>query len=260
MPKSFNACTPAGVASKKCPTGERRQLVSQHGHSPERSFPRQWGAGCSFFLRNDGWMVSIVNSGASVSLRPQYRSKRPYRRNRDERYQRATRPGWLRRSALDVRCRYDGDGPCICSPNYGRTFLPQQRNGLLPHDGKSGVCSRWSTCVTCLITTDGKLDLFVSSFVFYDSRRTALHRHNLEAAFTAFRPFHHSRHIFLHKGAVLLRLESESVSLTFPASHSALATDVNTRTDVSVVGQHTMPNFLFLTKMRKFAEVGLVTV
>ncbi|MDQ3746822.1 MAG: CRTAC1 family protein, partial [Acidobacteriota bacterium] len=123
----------------------------------------------------------------------------------------------------------------------------------------------WSTCAVWFdFDNDGRLDLFVSSFVLYDKAAQALYctdesKRRYYCVPRFFKP--QPSRLFRNNGdGTFTDVSKESGIAASPGkSFGAVATDVNNDGWMDLfVANDTMPNFLFLNKGNgKFEEVGL---
>lgn len=156
-----------------------------NGMSPEHYLPETMGPGVAFLdYDNDGWMdIFLVNSGPSDFWTPKGPVRNAlYRNNRDGTFSDVTEKAGVQGGSFGMGVAvgdYDNDGwPDIFVTAYGRPYL--YRNN---HDGtftdvseKSGLTSKlfhghWTTSAVWFdYDNDGRLDLFVCSFVDYGDK------------------------------------------------------------------------------------------
>ncbi len=156
--------------------------VHDNAMSAERFLPETMGPGCAFFdYDNDGWMdIFLVNSGPADFWTP----KKPvrnalYKNNRDGTFTDVTEKAGLSGGSFGMGCAvgdYNNDGyPDLFVTAYGRPFL-YRNNGdgtFTDVSEKAGLGPKtfgghWTTSAVWFdFDNDGRLDLFVCSFVDY---------------------------------------------------------------------------------------------
>ncbi|HEU4386205.1 MAG TPA: CRTAC1 family protein, partial [Blastocatellia bacterium] len=152
--------------------------------------------------------------------------------------------------------------------NYGRNRLFHNNgNGTFTDvTEKAGVAApNWSTCATWFdYDNDGKLDLFVSSFVQYSATGTVFCGDN-----RAGRRYYCVPRIFKPRPSYLFHNDgggkftdvskSSGIAASLGKSFGAIATDINNDGLMDLfVANDTVANFLFLNKGKgKFEEIGL---
>ncbi|HKD07294.1 MAG TPA: CRTAC1 family protein [Bryobacteraceae bacterium] len=157
----------------------------ENGMSPEHYLPETMGPGVAFLdYDNDGWMdIFLVNSGRCDFWTPKSPIRNAlYRNNRDGTFTDVTEKAGVQGGSFGMGVAvgdYDNDGwPDIFVTAYGRPYL--YRNN---HDGtftdvseKAGLTSKlfhghWTTSAVWFdYDNDGRLDLFVCSFVDYGDK------------------------------------------------------------------------------------------
>ncbi len=156
--------------------------VHDNAASPDHYLPETMGPGCAFLdYDNDGWMdIFLVNSGPCDFYRP----KKPirnalYRNNRDGTFTDVTEKAGVIGATFGMGVAvgdYDNDGfPDIFQTAYGRPILYHNNgNGTFTDvSEKAGLGAKifenhWSTSAVWFdYDNDGRLDLFVCSFVDY---------------------------------------------------------------------------------------------
>jgi hypothetical protein len=153
--------------------------------SPEHYLPETMGPGVAFLdYDNDGWMdIFLVNSGPCDFWTPKTPTRNAlYKNNRDGTFTDVTEKAGVQGGSFGMGVAvgdYDNDGwPDIFVTAYGRPYL--YRNN---HDGtftdvteKAGLTSKlfhghWTTSAVWFdYDNDGRLDLFVCSFVDYGDK------------------------------------------------------------------------------------------
>ncbi len=251
-----------------------------NGHSEARHLPETCGGGGLFFdYNNDGWMdIYLVNSGQSDFYSPKAPIRNAlYRNNGDGTFTDVTEKAGVGLGQMGhfgmgaAAADYNGDGWVdLYVTNYGRNVL-FQNNG----DGtftdvteKAGVGVRgWSTHATWFdFDNDGKLDLFVSSFVEYSGTGTIFCGDNRLG-----RRYYCVPRVFKPQASYLFRANGDGtftdvsklsgIGNSMGKAFGAVATDINNDGLMDLfVANDTMPNFLFLNKGKgKFEEIGLVS-
>src|SRR5690349_19693300 len=156
--------------------------VHDNAMSPEHYLPEALGPGCAFLdYDNDGWMdIYLVNSGPCDFFQP----KKPlrnalYRNNRDGTFTDVTVKAGVTGGTFGMGVAagdYDNDGfPDLFVTAYGRPILYHNNgNGTFTDvSEKAGLGAKlfenhWSTSAAWFdYDNDGRLDLFVCSFVDY---------------------------------------------------------------------------------------------
>ncbi len=274
----------ADKADKKAPViftevlPEVSKITWKHDNamSPDRYLPETCGAGGAFFdFDNDGWQdLFLVNSGASDFFTPTAPVKNAlYKNNRDGTFTDvADKAGvaggqffGMGASAGD----YDGDGwQDLLVTAYGRNVLYRNKGNGTFEDvtEKTGLAAPgWYTCSVWFdYDQDGKLDLFVSSFVEYRKGLNVLCGDNrLNRRFYCiprlFKPT--PSHLYHNNGnGTFTDVSKTSGIANAPGkAFGVVATDLNNDglTDLFVACD-TAANLLFINKGGgKFEEAGL---
>ena len=156
--------------------------VHDSGASPDHYLPETMGPGCAFVdYDNDGWMdVYLVNSGPSDFYKPQKPIRNAlYKNNRDGTFTDVTEAAGVPGGTFGMGVAagdYDNDGfPDLFVTAYGRPILyHNNRNGTFTDvSEKAGLGAKvfeghWTTSAVWFdFDNDGRLDLFVCSFVDY---------------------------------------------------------------------------------------------
>ncbi len=255
--------------------------VHDNAMSPERYLPETLPPGCAFLdFDNDGWMdIFLVNSGPCDFFQP----KKPlrnalYRNNRDgtftdvsEKAGVAITKGFNMGVAVGD---YNGDGlPDIFVTAYGRPTL-YRNNG----DGTfsdvteaAGLATPGWTTSACWVDydNDGKLDLFLCSFVSYrPEERFACGDNKLGRKYYCIpRVFKPTASVLYHNnGDGTFRLVSKGTDMekALGKALGVVATDINNDGLMDLfVANDTVQNFLFVNRgggkweeMALAAEVG----
>jgi len=249
--------------------------VHTNAHSSERHLPETVGAGCAFFdYDNDGWMdIYLVNSGPSDFYNPPNKLRNAlYHNNHDGTFTDVTEKAGVTGGNFGMGVAvgdYDGDGwQDLYITGYGRNIL-YHNNGasgtFTDVTDKAGVAAPgWSTCAVWFdYDNDGKLDLFVSSFVYYDKSLNVLCTDDLSRRYYCIPRYYKPRpsHLFHNEGnGVFTDVSKESGIANSPGkSFGVVATDVNNDGLMDLfVANDTVQNFLFINRGKgKFEESGL---
>ncbi len=156
--------------------------VHDNAMSPDRFLPETLGPGCAFLdYDNDGWMdIFLVNSGPSDFFKPVKPLRNAlYKNNRDGTFTDVTEKagvgGGLSFGQGVAVGDYDNDGwPDIFVTAYGNcTLYKNNRDGTFTDvTAKAGLKTPgWTTSAVWFdYDNDGKLDLFLCSFVDYGDK------------------------------------------------------------------------------------------
>ena len=251
--------------------------VHNNAQSAARHLPETIGPGCAFFdYDNDGWVdIFFVNSGSSDFFTPDKPLRNAlYRNNHDGTFTDVTvKAGLSGGSTFGMGVAagdYDGDGfQDLYITSYGRNVLYKNtgKGTFVDVTDKAGVAAPgWSTCALWFdFDNDGKLDLFVSSFVFYDPSLNVLCADEQNRRYYCI-PRHYKprpSRLFRNNGnGTFSDVSTETGIAAYPGkSFGAVATDVNNDGWLDLfVANDTVQNFLFINqKGKKFEEVGLAS-
>ncbi len=156
--------------------------VHDNAASPEHYLPETMGPGCAFLdYDNDGWMdIYLVNSGPCDFFNPAKPIRNAlYKNNRDGTFTDVTAQAGVAGGTFGMgvaAADYDNDGfPDIFVTAYGRPILYHNNgNGTFTDvSEKAGLGAKvfeghWTTSAVWFdFDNDGRLDLFVCSFVDY---------------------------------------------------------------------------------------------
>src|ERR1017187_5059853 len=187
-PKAVSAGLGRGMAGSRplCeeipPETSGIRWVHENAASPEHYLPETMGPGCAFLdYDNDGWMdIFLVNSGPCDFYKPQKPiGNALYKNNRDGTFTDVTEKAGVAGNTFGMGVAagdYNNDGfPDLFVTAYGRPILYRNNgNGAYTDvSEKSGLGARafenhWTTSAVWFdFDNDGRLDLFVCSFVDY---------------------------------------------------------------------------------------------
>ena len=254
--------------------------VHTNGMSPERYLPETLHPGCAFLdYDGDGWMdIFLVNSGPSNFFKP----KKPlshalYKNNRDGSFTNVTKEAGIPLSNAFGQGvavgDFDNDGfPDILITAYGPpTLLKNNGNGTFTDvTVKAGLnipqlAQGWTTSAVWFdYDNDGKLDLFLCSFVAYGEKErfacgdnTVGHKYYCVPR--VFKPT--SSMLFHNNGDGTFKLASmgTDIETSLGKALGVVATDVNNDGNMDLfVANDTVQNFLFMNRGKgKWEEIGL---
>lgn len=250
--------------------------VHDNGRSPAHWLPESMCSGCAFLdYDNDGWMdILLINTGPCAFYHPQNPPRNAlYRNNRDGTFTDVTKQAGLDAARWGEGVAvgdYNGDGyPDILLTCYGANVLYRNnRNGTFTDVTKQagvGGDGGWTTSAVWFdYDNDGKLDLFVGTFVDYggdnpktcgdnqakkryycvptifDSRYSSLYHNNGDGTFTEV------GHL-------------TDIGKSAGKCHGVVATDINNDGLMDLfVTNDAVPNFLYVNRGNgKFEEIGL---
>ncbi len=281
MPIAQEVATPAPVTFTEVDLKAAGiNWVHDNGRSEARHLPETCGGGGVFFdYDNDGLLdIYLVNSGPSDFYKPAKPGHNAlYHNNGNGTFTDVS-------EKAGVACGEDGDfgmGAAagdfngdgrqdLYVTNYGRNRLFQNNgNGTFTDiTGKAGVgAPNWSTCATWFdYDNDGKLDLFVSSFVQYSANGSIFCGDN-----KAGRRYYCIPRVFKPRASFLFHNQGDGkfadvskasgIASSLGKSFGAIATDINNDGLMDLfVANDTMANFLFVNKgAGKFEEIGLAS-
>ncbi len=256
----------------------------ENAMSPNRYLPETMGPGCAFFdFDNDGWMdIFLVNSGPSDFYTPPKPLRNAlYRNNRDGTFTDVTERAGVTSTGFGMGVAvgdYDNDGyPDLFVTAYGPPAL--YRNN---HDGtftdvsaKAGLGpevfrGHWTTSAVWFdYDNDGRLDLFVCSFVEYGREHMMMCGDNkLGRHFYCIpRVFKGTPSLLFHNngdGTFTLASQGTDIEKSLGKGLGVVATDLNNdgRMDLFVAND-TVQNFLYMNRGKgrdgktKWEEIGL---
>ena len=268
------AAPPAVTFEEVAPKSSGITWTHANAHSPERYLPETVGAGAAFLdFDNDGWLdIYLVNSGPADFFAPASPLRHAlYRNNGDGTFTDvAERAGVALANSFGMGAAaadFDGDGwQDLYVTAYGRNTLYRNtgRGAFQDVTERAGVAAPgWSTCAVWFdYDADGRLDLFVSSFVQY-TKETSCGNNKLGRRYycvpRVFKPAPSRLFRNLGDGRFADVSREAGVAGSPGKSFGAVATDVNNDGLPDLfVANDTMPNFLFVNRGGgKFEESGL---
>ena len=179
------------------PTASGIVWAHDNAASAEHYLPETMGPGCAFLdYDNDGWMdIYFVNSGPCDFFTPQEPIRNAlYKNNRDGTFTDVTEKAGVAGGIFGMGVAvgdYDNDGfPDMFVTAYGRPILYRNNgNGTFTDvSEKAGLGAKvfeghWSTSAVWFdFDNDGRLDLFVCSFVDYGDAEPLLLRRQQDGA------------------------------------------------------------------------------
>src|SRR3954451_6121259 len=243
-----------------------------NARSKEHYLPEALGPGCAFLdYDNDGWMdIYLVNSGPSDFYRPARPVRNAfYRNNRDGTFTDVTDKAGVAGGTFGMGVAvgdYDNDGfPDMFISAYGRSIL-YRNNGdgtFTDVTAKAGLeaaagMPAWTTSAVWFdYDNDGRLDLFVGSYVQYQlSQGLLCAEKNKDGSLS----YHYCiPHLFKPTPSVLFHNNGDgtfrqvsgptAIGRTPGKTLGVVATDINNDGLIDVVvANDTAPNFLFLNQ------------
>ncbi len=251
-----------------------------NGRSDARHLPETCGGGGLFFdFDNDGWMdVYLVNSGPSDFYSPKTPIRNAlYRNNHDGTFTDVTEKAGVGCGKMGhfgmgaAAADFDGDGwQDLYVTNYGKNVLFRNKGDGTFSDvtDAAGVgAPNWSTCATWFdYDNDGRLDLFVSSFVQYSAAGSVFCGDNKQG-----RRYYCIPRVFKPRPSFLFHNDgngkfsdvskTSGIANALGKSFGAVATDLNNDGLMDLfVANDTVANHLFVNKGGgKFEEIGLAS-
>jgi len=244
--------------------------------SPSRYLPETMGPGVAFFdFDNDGWMdIFMVNSGASDFYSPAAPLKNAlYRNNRNGTFSDVTdKAGVAGGKEFGMGCAiadYDNDGyQDILVTAYGRcTLYRNNGNGTFTDvTAKAGLAAPgWTTSAVWFdYDNDGKLDLFLCSFVQFSAKSDVFCGDNkLGKRFYCIpRVFKPTPSLLFHNngdGTFKEVSAGTDIARAMGKALGVVATDINGDGLMDLfVANDTVQNFLFANRGKgQWSEIGL---
>jgi hypothetical protein len=250
--------------------------IHDNAMSADRYLPETMGPGVAFLdFDNDGWLdIFLVNSGASDFFQPPKPLKNAlYKNNRDGTFSNVTdQAGVAGGREFGMGCAiadYDNDGfPDILVTAYGRcTLYHNNGNGTFTDvTDKAGVAAPgWTTSAVWFdYDNDGRLDLFLCSFVQYSAKSDVFCGDNKLG-----KRFYCIPRVFKPTPSLLYRNNGDGtftkvstgtdIERALGKALGVVATDINNdgRMDLFVAND-TVQNFLFANRGKgAWSEIGL---
>jgi len=268
QPASAN--TPGPLFEEVAPAKSGITWVHDNAISDDRYLPETLGPGCAFLdYDNDGWMdIFLVNSGPSDFFKPRRQLRNAlYKNNRDGTFTDVTeKAGVAGGSTFGMGVAvgdYDNDGfPDLFVSAYGQPILYRNNGDGTFTDATEKArllrvpeLSNWTTSAVWLdYDNDGRLDLFVCSFVDYgNTNHFSCGDNKLGRKYycipRAFRP---TRSFLFHNngdGTFTEAGKDTDIGRSLGKGLGVVATDVNNdgRMDLFVAND-TVQNFLFVNR------------
>jgi enediyne biosynthesis protein E4 len=255
-----------------------------NGMSDERYLPETMGPGCAFLdYDNDGWMdIYLVNSGPSDFYTPKTPIRNAlYKNNRDGTFTDVTATAGVSGGSFGMGVAagdYNNDGyPDLFVTAYGRPYLYHNNgNGTFTDiSEKAGLGAKvfenhWTTSAVWFdFDNDGRLDLFVCSFVDYGPKtRFGCGDNKLGKHFYCIpRVFKGTSSLLFHNngdGTFTEAGKGTDIEKAIGKALGVVATDVNNDGLMDLfVANDTVQNFLFMNRGKdargktKWEEVAL---
>jgi enediyne biosynthesis protein E4 len=251
--------------------------VHENAMSENRYLPETMGPGVAFFdFDNDGWTdIFMVNSGSADFYKPQKPLKNAlYKNNRNGTFTDVTdKAGVAGGKEFGMGCAiadYDNDGYAdILVTAYGRcTLYHNNGNGTFSDvTDKAGLAAPgWTTSAVWFdYDNDGKLDLFLCSFVQYSATNDVFCGDNkLGRRFYCIpRVFKPTPSLLFHNngdGTFKEVSAGTDIQRALGKALGVVATDVNADGSMDLfVANDTVQNFLFMNRGKgKWDEIGLM--
>jgi hypothetical protein len=272
--------TPPVTFTEISPLVSKINWAHDNGRSDARHLPETCGGGGLFLdYDNDGWLdIYLVNSGSSDFYKPAKPIRNAlYRNNHDGTFTDVTDKAGVACGKMGhfgmgaAAADFDGDGwQDLYVTNYGQNVLFRNNGDGTFSDitESAGVAApNWSTCATFFdYDNDGRLDLFVSSFVQYSVSGSLFCGDNKLG-----RRYYCIPRVFKPRPSFLFHNEgngkfsdvskASGIAAVPGKSFGAVATDINNDGLQDLfVANDTMANYLWLNKGGgKFEEIGLAS-
>ncbi len=251
--------------------------VHSNAASPAKHLPETVGAGAAIFdFDSDGWMdIYFVNSGPSEFHQPRVAPRNAlYRNNRDGSYTDVAEKAGVASSRFGMGASaadYDADGRVdLLVTHYDGATLYRNRGDGTFQDATQvaglGAATGWLTHSTWFdYDNDGKLDLFLSSFVRYTASENrfcgdAAAKRQHYCIPRVFGPTASRLYRNLGGGRFADVSRETGIAATPGKAFASVATDINNDGWLDLfVANDTVANFLFVNQRgKRFIESGLV--
>lgn len=251
--------------------------VHDNARSEKRYLPETLGPGCAFLdYDNDGWMdIYLVNYGPCDFLKPaKPLASALYRNNKDGSFSDVTSKAGVEGNVFGMGAAagdYDNDGDAdLVVTAYDHSPLVYRNNGdstFSDVSSKSGlVTGSWTTSAVWFdYDSDGRLDLFLCSFVQYGLKQHIFCGDNKlgRAYYCIPRVFNPTPSYLFHNngdGTFTDVSKSSGISKAMGKALGVVATDINNDGLMDLfVANDTVQNFLFVNRGEgKFEETGLM--
>jgi hypothetical protein len=270
------AAPPGGAFQIVTPEKSGITWVHDNGKSPEHWLPEAMCSGCAFLdYDNDGWMdILLINTGPCAFYHPKNPGRNAlYRNNRNGTFTDVTKQAGLDAARWGEGVAvgdYNGDGyPDILFTCYGGNYLYRNNgNGTFTDvTAKSGLGGegRWTTSAVWFdYDNDGKLDLFVGTFVDYGGNDPKTCGQNqAKKRYYCFPTMFESRYSSLYHnngdGTFTEVGHLTDIGKNPGKCHGVVATDINNDGLMDLyVTNDLVPNYLYINRGNgKFEESGL---
>jgi len=249
--------------------------VHENAKSPERYLPESLGPGCAYLdYDNDGWMdIYLVNSGPSDFYTPKQPLRNAlYKNNRDGTFTDVTEKAGVAAGTTFgmgvAAADYNNDGyPDLFVTAYGRCILYHNNgNGTFTDvTEKAGLAvPGWTTSAVWFdYDNDGRLDLFVCSFVDYTNKLSCGVNKAGQRYYCIPRLFKPTHSFLFHNngdGTFTDATRGTAIERAMGKGLGVVATDINNdgRMDLFVAND-TVQDFLFVNRgNNKWEEISLM--
>jgi len=245
-----------------------------NARSDKRYLPETLGPGCAFLdYNNDGWMdIYLVNYGPCDFFKGRL-SSALYKNNRDGSFADVTDKAGVAGNVFGMGAAagdYDNDGNTdLLVTAYDHSPLLYRNKGdgtFADESSKAGILTTsWTTSAVWFdYDDDGRLDLFLCSFVEYGLKRHIFCGDNKlgQAYYCIPRVFNPTPNYLFHnngEGTFTDVTKSSGISKSLGKALGVVATDINNDGLMDLfVANDTVQNFLFVNRGEgKFEEIGL---